>query len=582
MRYFGLVLFFAALASAASDSPVFNNQGELAFPSDYREWVYLSSGLGMTYGPAATNATQTNPLFDNVFVNRSAYEQFKQSGKWPEGTMFVLEIRYSTSHGSINRGGSFQTDAAAHEVEVKDSQRFPGGWAYFDFGGGLSARRASAPALPRTASCFGCHEANGAVENTFTQFYPVALEIARAKGTLKPGHEKPFASPVAVLQSLRADNAPAGRILSDLKTAEPTSAALTPGNLNTMGYSLLQAGLKQQAVGVFEWAAHANPNSANALDSLADAYESAGQSAKALETARRGLTLLEKDPAANERNRTLLLSSLQGRVQELQSTTAPASDWIQLFNGRDLTGWTPKIRTYAAGENFANTFRVRDGKLVVDVSGYDEFNNRFGHLFWKDPYSYYTIAVEYRFIGDQAKGGPGWAVRNSGIMVAGQTPESMGKDQDFPISIEVQLLGGNGTETRHTANLCTPGTNVVMGGKLITTHCVQSTSQTYHGDQWVRVEATVLGSERIVHRVNGEKVLEYEQPQIGGGAVNAFDPAAKKDGTLLESGTISLQSESHPLEFRKVELLDLAGCMDPKAKNYKSYFVKSVPSRCRF
>jgi hypothetical protein len=257
-------------------------------------------------------------------------------------------------------------------------------------------------------------------------------------------------------------------------------------------------------------------------------------------------------------------------------------DWIQLFNGRDLTGWTPKIRGYAAGENFGNTFLVRDGKLAVDYSAYPEFKERFGHLFWKDNYSYYTIAVEYRFLGEQATGGPGWALRNSGIMVHGQTAASMGKDQDFPISIEVQLLGGNGKDLRTNANLCTPGTNVVMDGKLITRHCVQSTSQTYHGDQWVRVEATVLGSERIIHRVNGEKVLEYEQPQIGGGAVSGFDPAVKRDGTLLESGSISLQSESHPIEFRKVELLDLSGCMDPKAKNYRSYFVKDVKARCRY
>jgi hypothetical protein len=271
----------------------------------------------------------------------------------------------------------------------------------------------------------------------------------------------------------------------------------------------------------------------------------------------------------------LLLAALTAAAQQ-------PGDWLQLFNGRDLTGWTPKIRGYAAGENFANTFLVRDGKMVVDVSGYPEFKERFGHIFWKEQYSYYTIAVEYRFVGEQAKGGPGWAIRNSGIMVHGQTPESMGKDQDFPISIEVQLLGGNGSDPRHNANLCTPGTNVVMDGKLITQHCVQSTSQTYHGDQWVRVEATVLGSERIIHRVNGEKVLEYEQPQIGGGAVSGFDPEVKRDGTLLESGTISLQSESHPIEFRKVELLDLSGCTDKKAKNYKSYIVKSVPARCRY
>ena len=257
-------------------------------------------------------------------------------------------------------------------------------------------------------------------------------------------------------------------------------------------------------------------------------------------------------------------------------------DWIQLFNGRDLTGWTPKIRGYAAGENFGNTFVVRDGKLAVDYAAYPEFKERFGHLFWRDNYSYYIIAAEYRFVGEQATGGPGWAIRNSGIMVHGQTAQSMGKDQDFPISIEVQLLGGNGKDARTNANLCTPGTNVVMNGKLVTAHCVQAASETYHGDQWVRVEATVLGSERIVHRVNGAKVLEYEQPQVGGGNVSGHDPAVKRDGALLESGSISLQSESHPLEFRKVELLDLTGCMDPKARNFKAYFVKADQARCRY
>jgi hypothetical protein len=142
-------------------------------------------------------------------------------------------------------------------------------------------------------------------------------------------------------------------------------------------------------------------------------------------------------------------------------------------------------------------------------------------------------------------------------MIHGQDPKSMTKDQDFPISIEVQLLGGSGTGTRTTANLCTPGTNVVMDGKLVTTHCINSKSQTYHGEQWVRVEIEVHGSKSVKHVVQGDTVLTYEQPQVGGGSVSKHDPAAKPDGKLLESGSISLQSESHPIEFRKVEVLDL-------------------------
>ena len=256
-------------------------------------------------------------------------------------------------------------------------------------------------------------------------------------------------------------------------------------------------------------------------------------------------------------------------------------DWIQLFNGKNLDGWSVKITRYDLNDNFGNTFRVENGVLKVGYDKYDRFNGRFGHMFFEDKFSRYRIAVEYRFTGEQAKDGPGWAIRNSGIMLHGQPPETMQKDQDFPISIEVQLLGGSGTGERSTANLCTPGTNVVMDGKLFTAHCRNSTSKTYHGDEWVRVEVEVLGSDRITHIVNGETVLTYEKPQMGGGNVSNYDPAIKRDGTLLSEGSISLQSESHPVEFRKVELLNLVGCMDPKAANYKSYYVESDNSQCR-
>jgi hypothetical protein len=158
----------------------------------------------------------------------------------------------------------------------------------------------------------------------------------------------------------------------------------------------------------------------------------------------------------------------------------------------------------------------------------------------------------------------------------------MGKDQDFPISIEVQFLGGLGSAERSTANLCTPGTNVVMNGNLVTQHCINSSSKTYHGDQWVRVEVHVQGDSVIKHVIEGKTVLTYEKPQIGGGSVNNFNPAVKQDGAMLTEGYIALQAESHPVEFRKVELLNLAGCSDPKAKNYKSYYVKSDSSKCRY
>ena len=266
-------------------------------------------------------------------------------------------------------------------------------------------------------------------------------------------------------------------------------------------------------------------------------------------------------------------------------SVAPAQtgeDWIQLFNGKNLDGWTPKIRGHELGDNFGNTFRVVNGAMQTGYEAYGEFNERFGHIFYKDPFSYYRLAVEYRFVGEQSEGGPGWAIRNSGLMLHSPAPETMGNDQNFPISIEVQLLGGLAEGERTTANLCTPGTHVVRDGKLLTRHCTNSTSETYRGEQWVRTEILVLGSSVFRHYVEGDLVLEYEMPQYGGRNVEGHDPKDQPDGELMSGGYISLQSESHPVEFRKVELLNLAGCMDPKAKNYKDYFVKSEPTTCNY
>lgn len=262
----------------------------------------------------------------------------------------------------------------------------------------------------------------------------------------------------------------------------------------------------------------------------------------------------------------------------------PAADreeWVSLFNGQDLEGWDIKIRGHDLNQNYLNTFRVEDGILKVSYDGYSRFEEAFGHLFYHQPFSYYRLRLEYRFVDRQAEGAPGWAFRNSGIMVHSQSAASMGRDQDFPISIEVQLLGGDGSRDRPTANLCTPGTHVEREGALVTQHCLESTSPTFHGDQWVSVEVEVLGGEKIRHRVNGETVCEYEKPQIGGAVVSGFDPAVKQDGRLLTEGYISLQSESHPVHFRNIELLDLTGCADPNASNYKSYVVKPDASRCR-
>ena len=231
-------------------------------------------------------------------------------------------------------------------------------------------------------------------------------------------------------------------------------------------------------------------------------------------------------------------------------------DWIQLFNGKDLDGWTPKIRYHELGENWNNTFRVEDGLMTVSYDEYDEFNETFGHIFYDTPYSNYILRVEYRFVGDQVKGGPAWALRNSGAMLHCQDPKTMTKDQDFPASIEAQMLGGDGKRKRSTMNLCTPSTNVEMRGKVFTPHCTNAKSETYHGEQWVMVEMEVRGGESIKHIIDGVTVLEYEKPQY-----DPTDPVAKtliKDGNLsITGGYMSLQSESHPVQFRKVELMVL-------------------------
>ena len=260
-------------------------------------------------------------------------------------------------------------------------------------------------------------------------------------------------------------------------------------------------------------------------------------------------------------NGTLALFTAVGLLQPAHSRALgqdqPAKDgWIPLFNGKDLDGWKPKITGYDAGDNFGNTFRVEDGVLKVSYEKYSRFDGKFGHLFYKTPFSHYKLHIEYRFVGEQCPGGPSWALRNSGVMIHGQSPESMRKDQDFPVSIEVQFLGGDGKAERPTCNVCTPGTNIVMRDRLITQHCTNSHSKTYPQDEWVSVDVEVHGNGLIKHVVDGETVIEYEKAQL-----DDKDPDGKKliknGEKMLQGGTISLQSESHPIEFRKVELLPL-------------------------
>jgi hypothetical protein len=244
------------------------------------------------------------------------------------------------------------------------------------------------------------------------------------------------------------------------------------------------------------------------------------------------------------------------------TTSKPARgnpEWIPLFNGQDLQDWTVKIQHHNVGENAGNTFRVVDGIIQVRYDQYGDFNDQFGHLYYKIPFAYYHLKLEYRFVGALQKGAPSYTLRNSGVMFHSQDPRTMPKEQDWPISIEFQFLGGLGDgKPRPTGNMCSPGTQIVYHGHLDERHCIESSSKTYDGDQWVKAELIVLGDSSITHIINGDTVMRYAKPQMGGGVVNRYDPAIKQDGKRLTSGFIALQSEGQPVDFRHIELQDLS------------------------
>ncbi|GAB4033347.1 3-keto-disaccharide hydrolase [Spirosoma gilvum] len=292
------------------------------------------------------------------------------------------------------------------------------------------------------------------------------------------------------------------------------------------------------------------------------------------------------------------LFTLTGLFITIVTFAQPAAkreEWVRIFNGKDLTGWDIKIAGQPLNDNYKNTFRVENGMLRVMYDQYQTFDGKYGHIYYNKPYSYYRIRFSYRFLGKQTPGGDPWNVRNSGIMLHSQPAESLSLNQTFPVSLEMQLLGGLGDGPRHTGNLCTPGTQVYMSGKLRPEHCTDSDSKTYDGDRWITAEAIVLGDSIVHHIIEGDTVLTYERTQVGGGFVSKDhdwdagrfgSPAAKHwmslANTPLSEGFIALQAESHAIDFRTIEVLELKGCTDPKALNYKSYFVKSDNRLCRY
>jgi hypothetical protein len=267
--------------------------------------------------------------------------------------------------------------------------------------------------------------------------------------------------------------------------------------------------------------------------------------------------------------------------QPLTASQEPG-EWKPLFNGKNLDGWEVKIHHHETGDNYGQTFRAEEGMIKVRYDQYDSFNNRFGHLYYHEPYSYYKLRFEYRFTGEWRKDAPGYTILNSGIMFHSQDPKTMLKEQDWPISVEFQLLAGlPDGKPRPTGNMCSPGTDVQFEGKVDPRHCINSVSKTYPPETWVKGELIVMGDSAVIHLINGDTVLRYSKPTIGGGVVKGHNPALKVDGKPLTRGLIALQSEGQPIDFRNIEILNLEGCMDKKSKTYRPWFIKHREEACR-
>lgn len=235
------------------------------------------------------------------------------------------------------------------------------------------------------------------------------------------------------------------------------------------------------------------------------------------------------------------------------------AEWISLFNGHDLDEWIVKIHHHDTGVNFGNTFRAEDAMVKVRYDEYGDFNNQFAHLYYKQPFSHFHLKLEYRFTGELQEGAPKYTRLNSGVMFHSQDPRTMLKEQNWPISVEMQFLAGlaNG-KPRPTGNMCSPGTDIVYKGAKYDGHCLNSTSKTYDRDAWVKAELIVLGDSLITHIIEGDTVLQYTNPTMGGGVVDGYDTTLWRPGTPLKSGYIALQSEGQPIDFRNIQLKNLA------------------------
>lgn len=260
-------------------------------------------------------------------------------------------------------------------------------------------------------------------------------------------------------------------------------------------------------------------------------------------------------------------AALVGALAALVAGSAQAEGrWRSIFDGKTLNGWTPKVNHRPAGENWKHTFVVKDGVLRVSYDEYDRFTDEYAHLVYSRKLKAYRLRLEYRFVGEPTPGAKGWAERNSGVMIHGQAAGDMGIDQPYPVSVEAQILGGKPGQTRPTGNVCTPGTTVAIAGKPMAEHCRNSTSKTYQDGEWVRFEVEVHGGREVRQYVNGELVMDYSDIRLAPDEYADFKmdvgtPAGKvllaRGAAPLEEGHISLQGESTPIEFRRIELMVL-------------------------
>lgn len=305
----------AAPPAAAPADPRYAADGRLLRPEGYREWIYLSSGAGMSYGPGAA-AGGAHPPFDNVFVHPAAYRHFLATGTWPDRTIFVLEVRASITNGSINKGGHYQDELTGLEAAVKDEGRFAERWAYFGFDEG-PGRLAASAAPRRREACWKCHSEHGAVDNTFVQFYPTLLPVAERKGTLAAS----FAPPLTPQRWLRllADRgyAEAERVYRQERARDPGGQLFEERTLNGLGYQLLRGKRPADAVAVFKLAAEAYPASANVHDSLAEAAEAAGDRSLARSESERALAALSGDRSLDDEARQGLTRAARDRLGRL-------------------------------------------------------------------------------------------------------------------------------------------------------------------------------------------------------------------------------------------------------------------------